>query len=431
MMSYLVLLLVSSGAWCLGATTTHYHTAAETLHTLSHLAHEYPQRARFQELPDKNGTQVRLHVVELFGHASSPKRPHALLVFGEHAREVITSEVALWLAEMMVTGESEMFSWGEFQAALTRAGLPSADPRSSMRDLLGQISRQLMVSIIPVENLEGRHMLETGRLCLRKRPGTRVDLNRNYPFGWRRVGVESDSYGGPAPFSEPQSRIINDVMSTTNVVAYVNVHSGESAVYTPWDSKPHLGPGLPADLANLTEALGDLCGCIVGPAGSVSGYLAYGTSMDYAYVKHHVPYPLTLEVYGGDQQGKLKKGEKNRPLTHFTELVSQPSAGVRGLHLFRGHRKMGSRSGHVGPPRHMREGPPLTLTPRLVWPCLAVPGTPPPLIHRLYEETTPSLRECFALFNPDREDMYKEVVAEWVVALMMILGHVSRSVSTQ
>jgi murein peptide amidase A len=35
-----------------------------------------------------------------------------------------------------------------------------------------------------------------------------VDLNRNFPFGWRPIGVPGDQqYAGPRPLSEPESRI--------------------------------------------------------------------------------------------------------------------------------------------------------------------------------------------------------------------------------
>lgn len=47
----------------------------------------------------------------------------------------------------------------------------------------------------------------------------------------------------------------------------------------------------------------------------MSGYLAYGSSMDYLYVHKRVPYPLTVEVYGGDNMGKLTAGESNKELT--------------------------------------------------------------------------------------------------------------------
>lgn len=63
-------------------------------------------------------------------------------------------------------------------------------------------------------------------------------------------------------------------------VAYVNVHSGEWALYTPWDSKPAYAPGLPAALPGLVGRVGRLCECVAGPAGAVSGYLAFGSSMD-------------------------------------------------------------------------------------------------------------------------------------------------------
>ena len=40
---------------------------------------------------------------------------------------------------------------------------------------------------------------------------------------------------------------------------------------------------LPEDTKPLLERLNSNCGCITGPGGAVSGYLAYGTSMDYMY----------------------------------------------------------------------------------------------------------------------------------------------------
>ncbi len=34
-------------------------------------------------------------------------------------------------------------------------------------------------------------------------------------------------------------------MDATHLQAYINVHSGEWAVYSGWDSKAAIGPGLP------------------------------------------------------------------------------------------------------------------------------------------------------------------------------------------
>eukprot|EP00775_Hariotina_reticulata_P009641 gene9641-9801_t len=120
-----------------------------------------------------------------------------------------------------------------------------------------------------------------------------------------------EQYGGPGPFSEPQSRLVKQLIdkSTGHLLGYVNVHSGEWAMYTPWDSKPAYAPNLPADLPGLVDTVGRVCECMVGPAGAVSGYLAFGTSMDYTYVHKKVPYPLTVEVFGGGDIGKLRPDE--------------------------------------------------------------------------------------------------------------------------
>jgi hypothetical protein len=68
---------------------------------------------------------------------------------------------------------------------------------------------------------------------------------------------------------------------------------------------------LQADMPDLVATVGRVCNCKVGPAGAVSGYLAFGSSMDFLYVAKRVPYPLTVEVYGGGGYGKLQPGELN------------------------------------------------------------------------------------------------------------------------
>ena len=118
-------------------------------------------------------------------------------------------------------------------------------------------------------------------------------------------------YGGEAPFSEPQSRYLRDRAQEWKPAAFVNVHSGEWAVYTPWDSRGTMGAGLPEDLGPLVDRMSGLCDCMAGPAGAVSNYLAFGTSMDYMYVRLGVQYPLTIEVYGGHEEGKLRGGARH------------------------------------------------------------------------------------------------------------------------
>lgn len=69
------------------------------------------------------------------------------------------------------------------------------------------------------------------------------------------------------------------------------------------------GHGLQADLDEMLQRTASVCKCQAGPAGAVSDYLAYGTSMDYMYTQLGVPYAITLELYGQGQVGMLQGGE--------------------------------------------------------------------------------------------------------------------------
>lgn len=81
----------------------------------------------------------------------------------------------------------------------------------------------------------------------------------------------SEEYGGPRPFSEPETRIVRLIGQATRPQAFVNLHSGEYAVYVPWDSQRGLAPDLPADVGEVLEKLDSYCQCMHGAAGEVAG----------------------------------------------------------------------------------------------------------------------------------------------------------------
>ena len=83
-----------------------------------------------------------------------------------------------------------------------------------------------------------------------------------------------EEYGGPRPFSEPETRIVRLIGQATRPQAFVNLHSGEYAVYVPWDSQAGLAPGLPVDIGEVLEKLDTYCQCMHGPAGEVAGCAA-------------------------------------------------------------------------------------------------------------------------------------------------------------
>lgn len=118
-----------------------------------------------------------------------------LLVFGEHAREIITAELALWLARVLVGEDQEYESWDESKAAFARSlglwpppmrGLRPPDIQSWARWVRGRA----VVKIVPVEVPSSRIAVEQGKGCMRKTVNE-VDLNRNWKVGYQAMPVSS------------------------------------------------------------------------------------------------------------------------------------------------------------------------------------------------------------------------------------------------
>jgi hypothetical protein len=54
-----------------------------------------------------------------------------------------------------------------------------------------------------------------------------VDLNRNFKTGWQKSDPKDDTYGGPSPLSEPETKTLRNVFSTYKPTFYINMHCGE------------------------------------------------------------------------------------------------------------------------------------------------------------------------------------------------------------
>jgi hypothetical protein len=80
-----------------------------------------PASASYATLTDK-ATGVSVPLATLGRPAGASGAPRALFVFAEHCREVITSEVGLWLGRLLVDDHSHVRAWPELHAALERAG---------------------------------------------------------------------------------------------------------------------------------------------------------------------------------------------------------------------------------------------------------------------------------------------------------------------
>lgn len=165
---------------------------------------------------------------------------------------------------------------------------------------------KLVIKVVPMENLNGRRLVEGGDLCER-RNGRGVDLNRNWSVDWGKKEKDYDPYEenpGFAPFSEPETQIMRKLALTFDPHIWVNVHSGMEALFMPYDHKNTTPDGeITQQMKLLLEELNDLhCHhrCMIGSGGGSVGYLAHGTATDFMFDKARVPMAFTFEIYGDE-----------------------------------------------------------------------------------------------------------------------------------
>ena len=68
-------------------------------------------------------------------------------------------------------------------------------------------------------------------------PKQGLDLNRNFPAGWR---TESDQHGaGPYPASEPEARNLVDFIARhPNITGTISFHTMSGVLLRPYDDRP-------------------------------------------------------------------------------------------------------------------------------------------------------------------------------------------------
>eukprot|EP00884_Botryococcus_braunii_P007354 jgi/Botrbrau1/1661/Bobra.116_2s0005.1 len=385
-----------------------YHKTDFILETCKKTALKLPNRVRYEEIPDPL-SDVSLPLVTITDFTTGENGKEVILIVaGEHSRELITSEIAFWLGKLL-SGQTkeELIDWGAYQS-VQEGVWASGLSKDKLTDWVDTILKRVIFKIIPVENILGRKAVEGGRTCLRK-TAAGVDLNRNWEYAWQQVDEASDVYGGKKPFSEAESRVVKLIAETVRPRAYVNLHSGEWAMYVPWDSKRELAPDLPADTLEVLEKMNIFCECMNGAAGKVAGYLAFGSSMDYMYVKEHVPYSLTFEVFGPDGLGKIARGGKPRRHLSGEGLEAE---GVPELDL------------------NLAEDAAETSQP-----LLSMQALRRSLLRLVKGEAVSEnaaagnaeseLERCVRDYNPIQPEEYQEVVARWLGVFLVLGDHLA------
>lgn len=304
-----------------------FHTPEQLDAELLNLATSHPTIAQRQSI----GTSAEgrpIWALKISDDVSSdePDEGDVVIVALHHAREWISAETALFLAEYLV----EHFSDPAIAACLAN----------------------LEVWVVPVVNPDGYlHTATTYRYWRKNRSDNGdntfgVDLNRNYAFQWGEgSGYDNggslfsfdDFYWGPAAFSEPETRALRDFITGLDAPrALVSYHSYGEQYLRPWSYTEDDPPGestLAFVAENNIERMSAVHGHTYQPT---IGYQAFGEMTDYFWHERRLAgftpelRPtgfLDLEGFSPDPSEILPTAEENLPAI----LALLQDAGCRRL----------------------------------------------------------------------------------------------------
>ena len=218
-----------------------------------------------------------IYALKISGSLTNEVQPAIVFMGGHHAREHLSVEMPLMLAEYLLK---------EYQAGNER-----------VRELVN--SRE--IHIIPLVNPDGaEHDIAGGNYKLwrknRRNHGNGlfgVDLNRNYGYKWGTGGSSSnqrsDVYMGPKPFSEPETQAIKKyVDARTNISILLSFHTFSELILYPWGhSYNAIANNIDFEVhKKMAETMARWNG--YKPQQASALYIASGDTTDWSYGEHGI-----------------------------------------------------------------------------------------------------------------------------------------------
>jgi murein tripeptide amidase MpaA len=219
---------------------TTWHTPSQIDQILTDFVTTYPSLCALSSIGTSvEGRQIKALKISNNPAVNDPSKGDVVIMATHHAREWLSTETALYIAEQLLTRYT---TDAQIQADVN----------------------QLQIWIIPVVNPDGFAHTQTADRYWRKNrrdngDGTfGVDLNRNYGYQWGLASGSSpftsdDTYRGTGPFSEPEVAAIRDFLQTrTNLKTILTYHSYSELFLRPWAYTTDDPPGEPT-LAALAQ----------------------------------------------------------------------------------------------------------------------------------------------------------------------------------
>jgi len=283
------------------ASIAQYHSYADVESILHQLASDYPDICEVLDIGDSvEGRQIWAIRISDEITEDDEQEPNILFVGCHHAREWISVEVPLSLACHLV----ENYETDERVKAMVDSGQIYIAP------------------ILNPDGLEYSRAIWTQRLWRKNRgdngDGTfGVDLNRNYGYKWGGVGssgdTNSETYRGPSPFSEPETRAIRDLMQAHKFAVAVGYHNYGQLILYPWG---YTSEG-PSDLQSLDHLARYMAKFILAeheqiyiPQQGYDLYVTSGDMGDWVYGIFNIPvFTIELRPKGGSHPFELPEDQ--------------------------------------------------------------------------------------------------------------------------
>jgi len=320
------------------------------------------------------------------GSRFGPDQLKAMLVFGEHARELISAESGLHFVKALCESQGQNAS-----------SFLQEDVQAAAAAVLGFSELKVVVNANPL----GRAKVESGDFCWRTNEDA-VDLNRNWGehFDPMPEQAHQETNPGPSGFSEPETKILRDVATDFEPTLFLTVHSGALLLGTPHGySKSTPSESEEKKMLEVLSPISEkYCDCPYGSLAELVGYEAPGNAIDYVFDDLHAPYSFTWEIYANqelmDYYHWIRKSQKKESID---TAAKGPDPMDQLAYAF------GAEDGQK--------------TASLIQETVAL---------KAKQMTETVEKNCFGSFNPSSEGEYEEVLRKWnsaYVELLQNVGH--------
>ena len=304
-----------------------YHTYEDLISIFEELRDNYPRMVEMRVI-GKSWENRSIWLIKISNGDGNNKTP-IMLIGAHHAREYITAETALYIANKLVGGYGSDPIITETLDNLDIYIIPCTNPDGidyalSINEWQRKNLRPVdddgdgLINEDPPEDVNGDGYIEvyyyydpqTQRFWIEMEgydndndgfsgedPLGGVDLNRNYAVEWTSVGEYGDPssqvYSGSAPLSEPESRAIDMAMNMTRPVLAISLHSGTETIFFPWGVHYRAIPEWSlieevAALGGFSSNLSVMQSCAI--------YESYGVWDDHAYGLYNI-LAMTPEIF--------------------------------------------------------------------------------------------------------------------------------------